>query len=76
MIEKRDQRAYDIVQKYRFTIVLFVVVRIAGMLDAPCRLKPSMSGPHGYSPRAMAVIVFYDGGDTPDVLYHGRTPER
>ena len=55
---KRDQRAYDLFQKYRFTVVLFVVTRIAGMMDAPYRIRPSVSGPRGYPPRAMAVIVF------------------
>ena len=56
--DKRDQRAYDLFQKYRFTVVLFVVTRIAGMMDAPYRIKPSVSGPRGYPPRAMGVIVF------------------
>ena len=55
---KRDQRASEQFQKYRFTVVLIVVARIAGMMDAPYRLKPSVSGPRGYPPRAMAVIVF------------------
>ena len=58
MDKKRDQRAYDLFQKYRITMVLFAVVTIAGMLSEPYRLKPSVSGPHGYPPRAMAVIVF------------------
>ena len=58
MDEKRDQRADDLVQKYRFTLVLFTVVMIAGMLDAPYHLKPPVSGVHGYQQRAMAVRVF------------------
>ena len=43
--DKRDQRAYDLFQKYRFTVVLFVVTRIADMMDAPYRIRPSVSGP-------------------------------
>ena len=56
--DKRDQLASEQFQKYRFTVVLIVVTRIAGMMDAPYRIKPSVSGPRRYRPQAMAVIVF------------------
>ena len=58
MNNPRDQKTYDLFQQYRFTFVMFVIVRIAGNLEAPYSLKPSVSGVHGYAPRSMAVIVF------------------
>ena len=58
MDKKRDQRASERFQKYRFTVVPFVVTRIAGMTDAPYHIRPPVSGPRGYRPQAMAVIVF------------------
>lgn len=58
MDKKRDQRAYDLFQKYRFTFILFVIIRIANKHEEPYLLRPSVSGVHGYPPRAMVIIVF------------------
>ena len=58
MSKKRDQRAYDLFQKYRFTFVLRVLIVIVNKLDEPYTLKPSVSGVHGYPPRSMAIFVF------------------
>lgn len=58
MSKKRDQRAYDLFQKYRFTFVLHILIIIVNKLDEPYTLKPSVSGVHGYPPRAMAIVIF------------------
>ena len=58
MSKKRDQRVYDLFQKYRFTFVLRVLILIVNNLDGPYGLKASVSGVHGYPPRAMAIFVF------------------
>ena len=58
MIKKHDQKLYNLFQQCRFTLVLFVIVRIAGNQEAPYPLKPSVGSVCGYVPWSMAVIVF------------------
>ena len=58
MSKKRDQRVYDLYQKYRFTFVLNILILIVNKPDEPYTLKPSVSGVHRYPPRAMALVVF------------------
>lgn len=47
MSNKRDQKTYDLFQQYRFTFALFVIVQIAGNLEAPYSLKLLVSHLNG-----------------------------
>lgn len=44
MDKKRDQLTLEQFQKHHPALVLFAVVMTAGMVDAPCRPRPQVSG--------------------------------
>ena len=56
--EKRDQRSYEIVQKYRSGLFLNVLISIIGELPDPYTVKAGVGGMMAYSPKMMAAVCF------------------
>lgn len=54
-MNKCDQKTQEQFQQYRFTFVLFVIMRIADNLKTSYSPKPSVSGMCGYAPWSMVV---------------------
>ncbi len=54
--QKRDQRSFDLVQRYLPSLILATVVRIVNGMDEPYTLNPGVGGKNGYLPRTMAIV--------------------
>ena len=54
--KKRDQRSFDLVQRYLPGLILATVVRIVNGMDEPYTLNPGVGGKNGYLPRTMAIV--------------------
>ena len=55
--KKRDQRSFDLVQRYLPGLILATTVaRIVNGMDEPYTLNPGVGGKNGYLPRTMAIV--------------------
>lgn len=54
---KRDQRTYELFNKYSLDIFASLLLPVVEEMGDPYILKPCVSGVRGYPPKIMAVIV-------------------
>lgn len=54
---KRDQRAYNLFEKYSFDLILNMIMGIVNDMNEPYTLGVCFGGKLGYAPKAMAMVT-------------------